>query len=225
MLDFIVSVGNSDVKVSFFCFSDALAKQCDLRNVDLSACEARLHDKESSAETLLAFHHDTANLVGRHVRIIAKETSNKKLSGSIHSNHSRKQSGNRSKASSFFSSSTEDANVASSTLSLHESDQNKKQIKQRLTAFFGNTKDSKYEGLIDQLDRYSKQGIPHVLKYPQGQCESVDALPDGKTAATADGALGAYQDGSCLYQNFESSHGSFPGLSEGPPAAAPTEGD
>ncbi|KAJ8981834.1 hypothetical protein NQ317_004784 [Molorchus minor] len=36
--------------------------------------------------------------------------------------------------------------------------------------------DTKYEALIDQLDKYSKQGIPHVLNYPQGQCESIDAL-------------------------------------------------
>lgn len=36
--------------------------------------------------------------------------------------------------------------------------------------------DTKYEALIDQLDKYSKQGIPHVVKYPQGQSESIDAL-------------------------------------------------
>ncbi|KAJ8918331.1 hypothetical protein NQ315_008024, partial [Exocentrus adspersus] len=113
----------------------------------------------------------------RHLHLMAKEISNKKLSGSFYSNHSRKQSGSyRPRTTSFFSSSTEEPNVASSTLSLHDSDQSKKQIKQRLTAFFGNTKDTKYEALIDQLDKYSKQGIPHILKYPQGQCESVDAL-------------------------------------------------
>lgn len=36
--------------------------------------------------------------------------------------------------------------------------------------------DAKYEAFIDQLDKYSKQGIPHVPKYPQGQNESIDAL-------------------------------------------------
>ncbi|XP_072388521.1 uncharacterized protein [Diabrotica undecimpunctata] len=156
---------------------DSLAKLCELRNIDLSVCDARLQDKDNNCEHLILFSQDTAGLVGRHVRITAKDLSNKKLSGSFHSNFSRKQSGsNRPRTTTFFNSSTEDATVASSTLSLHDGDQSKKQIKQRLTAFFGNTKDTKYEALIDQLDKYSRQGIPHILKYPQGQCESIDAL-------------------------------------------------
>ncbi|KAL1497170.1 hypothetical protein ABEB36_008171 [Hypothenemus hampei] len=157
---------------------DSLSKLCELRNIDLSLCDARLQDKECNSETIISFTQDTANLVGRHVRITGKDASNKKYHGSssFHSNHSRKQSGSyRPRTSSFFSSSTEDQNVASSTLSLHE-DQSKRQIKQRITAFFGNTKDTKYEALIEQLDRYSKQGIPQNVNYPQGQCESIDAL-------------------------------------------------
>lgn len=39
-----------------------------------------------------------------------------------------------------------------------------------------NFQDTKYEALIDQLDKYSKQGIPNNLSYPQGQSDSVDAL-------------------------------------------------
>ncbi|RZC34774.1 pleckstrin -likey domain-containing family G member 5 [Asbolus verrucosus] len=157
---------------------DSLAKMCDLRNIDLSLCDARLQDKETSVETFLPFTQDTGYLVGKHIRITAKEPSNKKLSGSLYGNHSRKQSGSyRPRTSSFFSSSTEEPGaVANSTLSLHDADQNKKQIKQRLTAFFGNSKDTKYEALIEQLDKYSKQGIPNNLSYPQGQCQSVDAL-------------------------------------------------
>ncbi|XP_074040485.1 uncharacterized protein isoform X2 [Leptinotarsa decemlineata] len=156
---------------------ESLAKLCELRNIDLSACDARLQDKESNAESFLLFSQDTANLVGRHVRITAKDPSNKKLSGSFYSNHYRKPSGNyRPRTGGFSSSSVEEPNVGSSMQSLHEGDQNKKQIKQRLTAFFGNTKDTKYEALIDQLDKYSKQGVPLILKYPQGQCESIDAL-------------------------------------------------
>ncbi|XP_066258514.1 pleckstrin homology domain-containing family G member 5 isoform X2 [Euwallacea similis] len=156
---------------------DSLAKLCELRNIDLSVCDARLQDKENNLESFISFSHDTANLVGRHVRITAKDTSNKKLQGSFHSNHSRKQSGSyRPRTSSFFSSSTEDQNVVSSTLSLHDSDQSKKQIKQRITAFFGNSKDTKYEALIEQLDRYSRHGPPQNVDYQQGQCESIDAL-------------------------------------------------
>lgn len=30
--------------------------------------------------------------------------------------------------------------------------------------------------VIDHLDKYSRQGIPNSLSYPQGQCPSVDAL-------------------------------------------------
>ncbi|CAG9814235.1 unnamed protein product, partial [Phaedon cochleariae] len=160
-----------------FFFSDSLAKLCELRNIDLSTCDARLQDKETNVESFISFSQDTANLVGRHVRITAQDSSNKKTTGTLYSNHTRKPSGSsRSRTTSFFSSSTEESNVANSTLSLHDGDQSRKQIKQRLTAFFGNTKDTKYEALIDQLDKYSKQGIPHILKYPQGQCESIDAL-------------------------------------------------
>lgn len=36
--------------------------------------------------------------------------------------------------------------------------------------------DTKYEALIEQLDRYSKQGTPQNFDYSQGQCESIDAL-------------------------------------------------
>ncbi|XP_063917927.1 pleckstrin homology domain-containing family G member 5-like isoform X1 [Zophobas morio] len=157
---------------------EALAKICDLRNIDLSVCDARLLDKDSNTETIIGLGADTGHLVGRHIRITAKEPSNKKLSGSLYGNHSRKQSASyRPRTSSFFSSSTEEPSaVASSTLSLHDADQSKKQIKQRLTAFFGNSKDTKYEALIDQLDKYSKQGIPNNASYPTGQCPEVDAL-------------------------------------------------
>ncbi|CAH0557706.1 unnamed protein product [Brassicogethes aeneus] len=160
-----------------FTLQDQLVRMCESRNIDLSMCEARLVDKETNTESLLLFTQDTANLVGKHVRIIAKEASNKKLSGSFHSNHLRKQSGSyRPRTSSFFNSSTEEATpIATSTFSLHEGE-NKRQIKQRFTAFFGNTKDAKLEALIEQLDKYTKQGIPSSLNYRQGQCESVDAL-------------------------------------------------
>ncbi|XP_008194220.1 pleckstrin homology domain-containing family G member 5 isoform X4 [Tribolium castaneum] len=157
---------------------EALAKMCDLRNIDLSQCEARLLDKETNTESFVSFTLDTGHLVGRHIRIIAKETSNKKGTGAFYGNHSRKQSGSyRPRTNTFFSSSTEEPSaVASSTLSLHDGDQSKKQIKQRLHAFFGNSKDNKYEALIEQLDKYSKQGIPNNVSYPTGQCPSVDAL-------------------------------------------------
>lgn len=41
---------------------------------------------------------------------------------------------------------------------------------------FFSLQDTKYEALIDQLDKYSKHGIPHVPKYPQGLSESIDTL-------------------------------------------------
>lgn len=49
--------------------SDSLAKMCEIRNIDLSLCDARLQDKENNSETFLHFTQDTASLVGRHVRI------------------------------------------------------------------------------------------------------------------------------------------------------------
>lgn len=44
----------------------------------------------------------------------------------------------RPRTTSFFNSSTDESNVVSSTLALHDGDQ--KKIKQRFTSFFGNTK-------------------------------------------------------------------------------------
>ncbi|XP_044750669.1 pleckstrin homology domain-containing family G member 5 isoform X2 [Coccinella septempunctata] len=157
---------------------DSLAKTCELQNIDLSTCDARLQDKENNAETFLSFSQDTAALVGRHIRITAKEASNKRLSGSIYGNQLRKKSESyKPRTGSFFSSSADEPNhVASSTLSLHEGDQSKKQIKQMFTSFFANSKDSKYEGLIEQLDKYSKQGIPKSQYYQQGTDEALDAL-------------------------------------------------
>ncbi|XP_076256020.1 uncharacterized protein LOC143193589 isoform X2 [Rhynchophorus ferrugineus] len=156
---------------------DSLAKLCEIRNIDLAACDARLQDKENNMEVFILFTQDTASLVGKQIRITGKDQSNKKHSGSFHSNHSRRQSGSyRPKGTGFFSSSTEEQNAVSSTLSLPEIEQNKKLLKQRLTAFFGNNKDIKYETLIEQLDRYTKHGIPQNVDYPQGQCESIDAL-------------------------------------------------
>ncbi|XP_045471611.1 pleckstrin homology domain-containing family G member 5 isoform X1 [Harmonia axyridis] len=157
---------------------DSLAKICELQNIDLSTCDARLQDKDNNSETFLSFSQDTAALVGRHIRITAKETSNKRLSGSIYGNQLRKKSESyKPRSGSFFSSSADETNhVASSTLSLHEGDQSKKQIKQMFTSFFANSKDSKYEGLIEQLDKYSKQGIPKSQYYQQGTDEALDAL-------------------------------------------------
>ncbi|KAL3280745.1 hypothetical protein HHI36_003980, partial [Cryptolaemus montrouzieri] len=72
----------------------------------------------------------------------AKESSNKRLSGSIYGNHLRKKSESyKPRTGSFFSSSADEPNtVASSSLSLHEGDQSKKQIKQMFTSFFANSK-------------------------------------------------------------------------------------
>lgn len=55
-----------------FCFSESLAKQCELRNIDLSLCDVRLQDRESNAEIFIPLSHDTAHLVGRHVRITGR---------------------------------------------------------------------------------------------------------------------------------------------------------
>lgn len=45
---------------------------CEIRNIDLSLCDARLQDKENNTETFLHFTQDTASLVGRHVRITGR---------------------------------------------------------------------------------------------------------------------------------------------------------
>ncbi|XP_049822174.1 uncharacterized protein LOC109603045 isoform X2 [Aethina tumida] len=140
-----------------------------VHNIDFANSEARLIDKENNKETIISFNEDSANLLGKHIRIIQRESTNKKGSGgSFYGNHSRKQSGSYR----FRTSSTEDSTAYSS----HDADISKKQIKTRFTAFFGNPKDSRMEALVDQLDKYTKLGIPSNQNYKQGQCESIDAL-------------------------------------------------
>lgn len=55
-------------------FRDSLAKLCELRNIDLLDCDARLLDKENNSESFILFTQDTANLVGRHIRITGENT-------------------------------------------------------------------------------------------------------------------------------------------------------
>nr|XP_022900962.1 pleckstrin homology domain-containing family G member 5 isoform X1 [Onthophagus taurus]XP_022900963.1 pleckstrin homology domain-containing family G member 5 isoform X1 [Onthophagus taurus] len=150
---------------------DSLTKLCEIRNIDLSNCDVWLQDKENNTNTLLHFSQDTASLVGRHIRITAKETGTKapvrKYSGST-----------RQKSGSFFGSSTEDNTWTSheSRLSFQDTDGNKKQGKQRWSGLFGYSKDTKMEALVEHLNSYTKHGVPTSQIYPQGQCESLDAL-------------------------------------------------
>ncbi|KAI4465845.1 hypothetical protein MML48_3g00007714 [Holotrichia oblita] len=53
---------------------DALANQSELRSIDLNNCDAWLQDRDSNTNTLINFTQDTANLVGRHIRITGKNT-------------------------------------------------------------------------------------------------------------------------------------------------------
>ncbi|KAF2904664.1 hypothetical protein ILUMI_01506, partial [Ignelater luminosus] len=164
--------------------NESLSKLCELRNIDLNTCDAWLQDKSSNTNAWLPFSQDTACLVGKHIRITAKDVaSNKKYSGSTYGNHSRKPSSSNSKsrASSFFNSSIEDGSTNTNLsqdnrLSLQDYDSSKKQPKQRWSGFFSNTKDTRMELLVEQLNNYAKNGIPNCQIYPQGQCESIDAL-------------------------------------------------
>ncbi|KAK5646254.1 hypothetical protein RI129_004718, partial [Pyrocoelia pectoralis] len=158
---------------------DSLSKLCELRNIDLSSCDAWLQDKGSNTNTWMSFSQDTAGLVGKHIRITAKDGSgNRKSSTSVYGGHSRKPSNSNSKSrsSSFFNSSMEESNTTPNTSLVPETDASKKQGKQRWSGFFGNTKDTRMELLAEQLNNYAKNGIPNCQIYPQGQCESIDAL-------------------------------------------------
>ncbi|KAK9744014.1 RhoGEF domain [Popillia japonica] len=158
---------------------DALANQSELRSIDLNNCDAWLQDRDSNTNALISFSQDTANLVGRHIRITAKDHSNKRST----LNHSKKFSGSyRPKASSFFSSSTEDSTASpnwpqdSTRLSFQDADSIKKQSKQRWSGFFSNNKDTRMEQLTELLNNYTTYGVPSSQIYPQGQVESLDAL-------------------------------------------------
>ncbi|KAF5282725.1 hypothetical protein FQR65_LT02722 [Abscondita terminalis] len=156
---------------------ESLSKLCELRNIDLSSCDAWLQDKSSNTNTWLSFSQDTAGLVGKHIRITAKDVSvGRKYSGSLYGNHSRKpsHSNTKSRSSSFFNSSMEEGSGSASLTA--DVDPSKKQGKQRWSGFFSNTKDTRMELLVEQLNTYAKNGIPNCQIYPQGQCESIDAL-------------------------------------------------
>lgn len=46
----------------------------------------------------------------------------------------------------------------------------------RYQIYLISSKDTKMELLVEHLNSYAKNGIPNSQVYPQGQCESIDAL-------------------------------------------------
>ncbi|XP_069690836.1 pleckstrin homology domain-containing family G member 5-like isoform X2 [Periplaneta americana] len=148
--------------------SDALKTVCARRGVDLSSVDVFLEN----SKTPLPVMTETSWLGGKQLRLRARDDRSP-ARGLVKPANSqvplRKTSGSYrgSGGGRFFSASTEDPNYV--TESSHEgSFKGSKGPKQRWSGLFGNSKDTKMESLVEQLNYYSKHGIPPL---PQQQVE------------------------------------------------------
>ncbi|KAJ8688032.1 hypothetical protein QAD02_023827, partial [Eretmocerus hayati] len=158
--------------------SEVLAAACERRGVDLSRVDVLL----DSFTTPLPLHTtDTSCLGGKHLRVTAKDEKSTTRSASQKShNISFRKTGSvlqgyRSRSGRFFSASTEDSSLdsevsgAGSTAATAKSStpsgsatSSLKASKQRWSGFFTNTKGTKMELLSEQLNGYTKHGVPRL---------------------------------------------------------------
>ncbi|XP_034237361.1 pleckstrin homology domain-containing family G member 5 isoform X2 [Thrips palmi] len=156
---------------------EALSGPCLKRGIALSAVCVLLEGcNVDLASTSL--HTESSLLAGKQLRIRAKhdaKTGKAVLSRAATTQPPtlRKTSGSVRNNRRFFSTSTEDPSCTAAAppapdfLGLET--QGKKASKQRWSVFFGNNKDTKIEALTEQLDSYTKHGIP---KDPNGGADA-----------------------------------------------------
>ncbi|XP_043290107.1 pleckstrin homology domain-containing family G member 5 [Venturia canescens] len=150
---------------------EALGGACERRGVDLGRVDVLL---EAFSNPLPILTTETSCLGGKHLRITAKDEKLASRSASQRSNQNvslRKTSGSyRGRSGRFFSVSTEDSSVDSeigTAAALASSKTSAgtaglKASKQRWSGFFTNTKGTKMELLVEQLNGYTKHGVPRL---------------------------------------------------------------
>ncbi|XP_058802378.1 pleckstrin homology domain-containing family G member 5-like isoform X2 [Phymastichus coffea] len=166
---------------------EVLSTACERRGIDLSRVDVLL---DSFAAPLSVHTTETSCLGGKHLRITAKDEKSSSRSASQKSSHNvsfRKTGGSyRSRSGRFFSVSTEDSSVDSEASSIVAANTAKsvagaaslKASKQRWSGFFTNTKGTKMELLVEQLNGYTKHGVPRLpeTQLPYGLSASEEAL-------------------------------------------------
>ncbi|KAF7993225.1 hypothetical protein HCN44_006285 [Aphidius gifuensis] len=141
---------------------DVLGAACEHRNVDLSRVDVFL-DTFSSPLSILTT--ETSNLGGRHLRVTAKdERLTSRIGQKNNPNASLRKGGSyRARSGRFFSVSTEDSSMDSTEIvTTGRTGSGIKSSKQRWSGFFTNTKGTKMELLVEQLNSYTKHGVPQL---------------------------------------------------------------
>ncbi|XP_074097036.1 uncharacterized protein LOC141526129 [Cotesia typhae] len=159
--------------------AEILGTACDRRGIDPARVDVFL----DAFSTPLPIHTtETSCLGGRHLRVTAKDekvTSSRTASQKSNQNVSLRKAGGsyRGRGGRFFSISTEDSSMdsemipggmlttgkntsGSSTVSSGAA--GLKASKQRWSGFFTNTKGTKMELLVEQLNSYTKYGVPRL---------------------------------------------------------------
>ncbi|XP_012288228.1 pleckstrin homology domain-containing family G member 5 [Orussus abietinus] len=151
--------------------SEALSGACERRGVNLAHVDVLL---DTSPTPLPVYITETSGLGGKHLRVVARgEKSNSGSAGQRNGrNSSLKKAGGsyRNRNSRFFSASTEDPSTGSESGTSASSTTTSgkgpvgvaalKASKQRWSGFFANTRGTKMESLVEQLNNYSKRGVP-----------------------------------------------------------------
>ncbi|XP_023316843.1 pleckstrin homology domain-containing family G member 5-like isoform X3 [Trichogramma pretiosum] len=185
--------------------ADILSAACERRGIDLSRVDVLL---DTFSAPLSLHTTETSCLGGKHLRITAKDEKSTSRSGSQRSsqNVSLRKTGGSYRGRSggrFFSVSTEDSSVdsevgsaaaaaaaaaaitkssagagATSSSSAASASSGLKASKQRWSGFFTNTKGTKMEMLVEQLNHYTKHGVPKLPEHlqPHELAFSDDAL-------------------------------------------------
>ncbi|XP_011498943.1 PREDICTED: pleckstrin homology domain-containing family G member 5-like isoform X2 [Ceratosolen solmsi marchali] len=150
--------------------AEVLGSACERRGLDLSRVDVIL---DTFTAPLSVHTTETSSLGGKHLRITAKDERTNSRSASQRSSHNvsfRKTGGSyRGRSGRFFSVSTEDSSVdsdvgatAAAALASAKGSAGLKASKQRWSGFFTNTKGTKMELLVEQLNGYTKHGVPRL---------------------------------------------------------------
>ncbi|XP_046594123.1 pleckstrin homology domain-containing family G member 5 [Neodiprion lecontei] len=177
--------------------AEALSGACERRGIDLGRVDVFLDSLNTPLPVLTT---ESSCMGGRHLRITARDdrTSTRPATQKSNQNVSlRKASGQscRGRSSRFFSVSTEDSSVDSENPAVVGSTPSGKSSsgaaglkasKQRWSGFFTNTKGTKMESLVEQLNEYTKHGVPRLTDIQLPYVGERDADEEGLYALEED---------------------------------------
>ncbi|XP_012252088.2 pleckstrin homology domain-containing family G member 5 isoform X1 [Athalia rosae] len=152
--------------------AEALSGACDRRGIDLGRIDVFL---DAFSTPLPVLTTEASCMGGKHLRVTARDERANSRSSVQKSNPNvslrRACGSNRGRSGRFFSVSTEDSSVDSEVPAVSSSAAGGKSSsgaaglkasKQRWSGFFTNTKGTKMESLVEQLNEYTKHGVPKL---------------------------------------------------------------